>query len=241
MRASIKLSTTLIATTLCCALFSATSATSKETSEGKNFLYLYEGLYLNLDDKNFVDINIDAFHTSRSFRGKLSPELRQLLEKTSVKLDSYIKDQPSEIYLYCDKANVLQRLGNFDEALMTVNKSLAIKESAFALYRRASIYFDQQNYSGAIADTTKVLDLNPGSKFALLLRMRAYEKNNESIKSKEDQIAILEVAKRDIGKRKSQLEDEIESNKHGLTHIIFGDGFGPSALESWFYPWIFNQ
>lgn len=72
-------------------------------------------------------------------------------------------------------AELLGRLGNFDEALANANRAIEKNPQASSLYiLRGRLYQRQQRYDKAIADLNRAIDLQPDSFVAFLDRAEVY-------------------------------------------------------------------
>jgi len=94
-----------------------------------------------------------------------------------------------------NRGNALSALGRLDEALASYKDAARIEPlNPYVLFNRGFVFGKKHDYQAAIADFTKVLDLNPNDVDALVLRAAAYQS-----------IGMKDKALKDFQKAKSLL------------------------------------
>lgn len=124
-----------------------------------NYLKQYENaladseklLELEPDDKKLnLEIAYCKFYT-----GKFAQAIEGI--------DAYLKmvDGLGDDFLYQTRGNANYELGNFEEALKDLSKSLVLKETADSYYYRGLVNFRLQHFIKSYKDFKKALELNP--------------------------------------------------------------------------------
>ncbi|MBZ0112007.1 MAG: tetratricopeptide repeat protein [Thermoanaerobaculia bacterium] len=86
-------------------------------------------------------------------------------------------------------AEAVRRRGDLDTALQQVEIALALHRTYQpALQTRALIRFDEGDFRGAVADLDRVLEIDPGSRFASSQRQRALDALEEASKRSESSV-----------------------------------------------------
>lgn len=137
-----------------------------------------------------------------------------------VYLNEKLRTNPKHSFLYVDKALFLQLDNDLENALKTSSQALALRKSAYAYYRKASIEFDLGLFDDVKSDCTEAIKLLPGTKAFHLLRLAAcqsYISPSNEEPEKIDELALLALLKADITNR----ENAVKNDK--LT-ISFGTG-----------------
>lgn len=78
-------------------------------------------------------------------------------------IDAYLKmiDGSGDDFLYQTRGNANYELGNFEDALKDLSKSIVLKETADSYYYRGLVNFRLQHFIQSYKDFKKALELNP--------------------------------------------------------------------------------
>ena len=118
------------------------------------------------------------------------------LENTDelAKLDTLIKNEPSNVALYCNRAQMYCLLKQYDKAIADINRAISLEPKVGLLYvNKAAICLQKEDYPSALQSSNKALALNPKLAEAYLNRGLVYgylKKYNKQIEDYSSAIAL---------------------------------------------------
>ena len=121
-------------------------------------------------------------------------EITEQLEK----YQGFLENDPENIRLACDTAELFARLGQFNEARRIIRHSLEIHPNeAWLRFRLAAIYLKEENPTLARAILEELIEIGIDNASVRVMYAQALYMQNELIRAEEILLPIAEGFKRD--------------------------------------------
>jgi tetratricopeptide (TPR) repeat protein/S1-C subfamily serine protease len=114
-------------------------------------------------------------------------------DKALVFINKAIQFAPKNANFYHDKGILLSKLKRYQEALLAINKAIALSPRAIYYYKRGNIYTTLKDYPKAIADYTKAITINPEIELGYYKRGNIYTTLKDYPKAIADYTKVITI------------------------------------------------
>lgn len=107
---------------------------------------------------------------------------------------------PNDAGIYANRADVYRRLSRFSDALAGYSEAIRLRRprETTGYPGRAGLYLDSNNYDAAIADFTKMIEIEPKRALNHESRGRAYVRKGDYDNAVADYDAALKISPNDV-------------------------------------------